>query len=480
MNVNNKNIRNLFVLLLLIFTVNLVDAQEFNLSAKFDKDTIIVGEHNAVNIEANLPKHLELLFPEYKDTLSSQVEVLLDSKTKISEDDNYRIYNKNILVTSFDTGRNVVAGIPFMIVENADTNYYITDSISIFVKPYVLLDTIPVDTIYANRSGFIAFGKDGFKKEIEKYIPDSIKQSVSSDSLIIIKEAMKEHLTQLFSSELTQHTGLYNQEEILKIAESSTQKMFIVDKGGIAEDFIVAGSVDTVFVQEYQQVQQNQPLFTLYRIKDINDELYNTPFNLAEFWYYFKIYLAKYWWALALLLIVVGAIIFFFKYYRKDIKPTFLRIKPQLPAHIIALEKLENIRNQKIWAKGQIKEFHVQLTDVVREYIENRFGIYAVEMTSSEILEAFGVENVIVDTDFMKLRQILEIADAVKFAKYQALQNENDLALRNAFEFVESTKEIIEENLKEIKVEAEIEMPNEETQQTLSNSKDTQKDETNG
>ena len=367
-----------------------------------------------------------------------------------------------------------------MIVENADTNYYITDSISIFVKPYVLLDTIPVDTIYANRSGFIAFGKDGFKKEIEKYIPDSIKQSVSSDSLIIIKEAMKEHLTQLFSSELTQHTGLYNQEEILKIAESSTQKMFIVDKGGIAEDFIVAGSVDTVFVQEYQQVQQNQPLFTLYRIKDINDELYNTPFNLAEFWYYFKIYLAKYWWALALLLIVVGAIIYFFKYYRKDIKPTFLRIKPQLPAHIIALEKLENIRNQKIWAKGQIKEFHVQLTDVVREYIENRFGIYAVEMTSSEILEAFGVENVIVDTDFMKLRQILEIADAVKFAKYQALQNENDLALRNAFEFVESTKEIIEENLKEIKVEAEIEMPNEETQQTLSNSKDTQKDETNG
>ncbi|MDD2635900.1 MAG: hypothetical protein PHW82_10415 [Bacteroidales bacterium] len=475
-----KNIRNLFVLLLLIFTAKLGNAQEFNLSAKFERDTIIVGEHNAVNIEANLPKHLELIFPEYKDTLSSKVEVLLDSKTKISEDDKFRIYNKNILVTSFDTGRNVVEGIPFMIVENADTNYYITDSISLFVKPYVLLDTIPVDTIYSNRAGFIAFGKDGFKKEIEKYIPDSIKQSVSSDSLAIIKEAMKEHLTQLFSSELTQHTGLYNQEEIIKIAESSTQKMFIVDKGGIAEDFIVAGSVDTVFVQEYQQVQQNIALFTLFRIKDIKDEMYNTPFNWTEFWYYFKIYLAKYWWALVLLLIVVGAIVYFFKYYKKDIKPSFIRVKPKLPAHIIALEKLENIRNQKIWAKGQIKEFHVQLTDVVREYIENRFGIYAVEMTSSEILDTFGVENVIENSDFMKLRQILEIADAVKFAKYQALQNENDLALRNAFEFVETTKEIIDENSKEIKVEAEIEIPNQEIDQTLSNSMDTQKDETNG
>ncbi|MDD4150413.1 MAG: hypothetical protein PHE33_10310 [Bacteroidales bacterium] len=478
MNVNRRNIRNFIVLLCLLSSVNLVYAQEYQLSAKFDKDTIIVGEHNGVHIEAKLSKHLQLLFPEYKDTLSSQVEVLLDSETKITEGDNFRIYNKNILVTSFDTGRNVIAGIHFMVVENADTNYYITDSISTFVKPYVLLDTIPVDTIYSNRAGFVVYGKDGFKKEIEKYIPDSIKQSLSSDSLLIVKEAMKEQLTQLFSSELTQHTGLYNQEEILKIAESSTQKMFIVDKGGIVEDFIVAGSVDTVFVQEYQQVQQNQALFTLYRIKDINDELYNTPFNWAEFWYYFKIYLAKYWWALVLLLLVIGAIVYFFKFYKKDIKPTFFKIKPQLPAHIIALEKLENIHKQKIWAKGQVKEYHVQLTDVVREYIENRFGIYAVEMTSSEILEAFV--NLVSEVDFMKLRQILEIADAVKFAKYQALQNENDLSLRNSFEFVESTKEIIEENSKEIKAEAEIEILREETEQTLSKAKDTQKDETNG
>lgn len=451
-------IRNFVLLALVGFCTNSLIAQDYILSVNSDKDTIIIGEHNNISIEAKLPKNVELIFPEYKDTLASKVEVLLDGEVQIEEDENYKIYRKKILVTSFDTGLNIIPFIPVRVVENSDTNNYITDTLSFFVKPYVLLDTIPVDTIYANRSGFIVFGKDDFKKEIEQYIPDSIKKSVSADSLNVIKAALKEQLTQLFSSELTQKTGLYNQEEILKIAASSSQKMFIVDKGGIAEDFIVAGSVDTVFVQEYQQVQQKQALFTLFRIKDIDENLYNTPFNWAEFWYYFKIYLKKYWWIIVIILVLIAGAVYYFKYYRKGEKPVLMKVKPQLPAHVIALEKLENIRKQKIWAKGQIKEFHVQLTDVIREYIENRFGIYAAEMTSSEILSAFESGNYIKDVDSFKLKQILEIADAVKFAKYQALQNENDMSMNNAIEFVESTKEIVEENTKTIVAEAEVEV----------------------
>ncbi|MBN2776203.1 MAG: hypothetical protein JXR36_01085 [Bacteroidales bacterium] len=451
-------IQSLFALVILALSANCLSAQDYVLSVSSDKDTIIIGEHNNISVEARMPKNVELIFLEYKDTLASKVEVLLDGEVQIEEDENYNIYRKKILVTSFDTGLNIIPFIPVRVVENSDTNNYITDTLSFFVKPYVLLDTIPVDTIYANRSGFIVFGKDDFKKEIEQYIPDSIKKSVSADSLNVIKAALKEQLTQLFSSELTQKTGLYNQEEILKIASSSSQKMFIVDKGGIAEDFIVAGSVDTVFVQEYQQVQQKQALFTLFRIKDIDENLYNAPFNWAEFWYYFKIYLKKYWWIIAAIILLVVTVIYYFKYYRKGEKPVLMKIKPQLPAHVIALEKLENIRKQKIWAKGQIKEFHVQLTDVIREYIENRFGIYAAEMTSSEILGAFEVGNYIKDSDHFKLKQILEVADAVKFAKYQALQNENDMSMNNAVEFVESTKEIVEENTKTIVAEAEVEV----------------------
>ena len=155
-------IRNFVLLAFVGLCTNSLIAQNYILSVNSDKDTIIIGEHNNISIEAKLPKNVELIFPEYKDTLASKVEVLLDGEVQIEEDENYKIYRKKILVTSFDTGLNIIPFIPVRVVENSDTNNYITDTLSFFVKPYVLLDTIPVDTIYANRSGFIVFGKDDF------------------------------------------------------------------------------------------------------------------------------------------------------------------------------------------------------------------------------------------------------------------------------------------------------------------------------
>jgi hypothetical protein len=149
-----------------------------------------------------------------------------------------------------------------------------------------------------------------------------------------------------------------------------------------------------------------------------------------------------------------------------------LKIKPEEPPHVIALRELEIIRKEKIWSKGQIKEYHVQITDVVREYIEKRFGVFAVEMTTSEILESFENNELISEADFMKLRQILELADNVKFAKYQALQNENDLSLKNSFDFVENTKEIIDENSKIIQTEAVIEITQEENHEPTKDNND--------
>lgn len=443
------------------FLINSVLAQDIPISLKVAKDTILLGEQTEINIEAKVPSGSEILFPIFKDTISANIELILDSKPVITEKDGFKTYQKSYLFTSFDTGLNYIAAIPLQFVYNLDTNELFTPETQIFVKPFVLLDTIPVDTTYADRAGYIVFGRDGFKKEIERYIPDSIKQSLSTDSLEIVKNSVKEQLMNIFSSELTKATGLYNQDEITKIAESSAQKMFIVDKGGILLEYIVAGSVDTVFVQEYQQVSQGQPLFTLYRIKDINETIYNTPFNLGEFWYYFKKYFKKYWWILLTALILAAGAIYFFMFYKKDRKPIFFKVKPQLPAHVIALAKLETIRKEKIWSHGKIKEFHVQVTDVVREYIENRFGIFAIEMTTSEIIISFNNSSVINESELLKLKQILELADAVKFAKYQALQNENDLSLRNSFEFVESTKELIEENAVSKQAEPEIELSEE-------------------
>jgi hypothetical protein len=449
------------LILIIVFVLGLrsvSSAQNLPLSTKLNKDTIILGEQTELILEAKVPKSDLVLFPVYKDTISKNIELIKESETQITESGNDKIFKKSYIITSFDTGLNIIPSLPLRLVSNSDTNLFLSTEAQIYVKPYVLLDTIPVDTIYADFAGYVVYGKDGFKKEIEQYIPDSVKQSVPADSLDAMKKYVYEQLYNIFSSELTQNTGLYDKDDITKIAESSAQKMFLVDKSGILKDYVVAGSVDTVFVQEYQQVTQGQPLFTLYRIKDIKENQYNTPFNLAEFWYYFKKYLKQFWWAILLFLAIIATLVYFLAFYKKGRKPTFFKVKPDEPAHVIALEKLESIRKEKIWSRGQIKEFHVQVTDVIREYLENRFGIQAIEMTSSEILDITSCTTGINDTDQMKLRQILEIADAVKFAKYQALQNENDLSLRNSFEFVESTKEIIDEKLNLKQSEAQIEL----------------------
>lgn len=454
--------------LLLIFAtslafINVAYSQEYSAKTSVVKDTILIGEQTEITIEAKGPKGGSAIFPLFKDSIPQNITVILEYKPVISDIDNFRIFQKKYLVTSFDTGVNVINSIPVQWVQNSDTNEIVTESISVFVKPYVLLDTIPVDTTYAGRAGFVAFGKNGFHDEIEKYIPDSVKQSLPADSLNILKKYLKKELLNLYSSEITKATGLYDQDLIIKIAESSSQKLYLVDKSGILEEYNVTGSVDTIFVKEFQQVVQNQPLFTLFRIKDIREDIYNTPFNLAEFWYYFKLYFKKYWWILILALSAIATAIYFIFFFKKQRNPIFFKIKPKLPAHIIALTKLENIRKEKIWSRGQIKEFHIQLTDVLREYLENRFGIYAVEMTTSEILEAFSKQDHLNNEDFNKLQQILVLADSVKFAKYQSLQNENDLSIKDAFEFVNNTKEIIVEDKSTKQVEAKIEINEEPT-----------------
>ncbi len=453
-----KLLKYYIILFLGLFLSISVLSQNIQTEVSLKSDSIIIGQPTDLLIQVSLSKNIDIIFPNFKDTISKKIEVLKENEVELVEYDVIKSLKKSYLITSFDTGLNVIPAIQLKIIEGVDTSFIYTKEQQFFVKPYVLLDTIPVDTVYADHNGFIVFGKDGFKAEIEKYIPDSIKNSVSIDSLNQIKAYIHEQLFNVFSSELTKNTGLYNQEEIKQIAEASSQKMFLVNKGGILSNYIVAGSVDTVFVQDYQQVQKKQPLFTLFRIKDIKENMFNTPFNFAEFWYYFKKYLAQYWWALLILLILSFALVYFFKYYKKGVKPILFRVKPEEPAHIIALAKLENIRKEKIWSKGQVKEYHVQISTVIREYVEKRFGVFAIEMTTNEILDNFENLNLISETDLIKLRQILDLADSVKFAKYQALQNENDFSLKNSFDFVENTKELIPEDSKLVQTEAVIEI----------------------
>ena len=119
--------------------------------------------------------------------------------------------------------------------------------------------------------------------------------------------------------------------------------------------------------------------------------------------------------------------------------------EPLRPAEEVALEKLDAIREQKIWQTGQVKEYHTQLTDVVREYIARRFEVSSTEQTSDETLRA--MRPLLNDKKelFEQLRKMLTLADLVKFAKWTTTPDENELSLRSAYTFVKETTPIEEE-----------------------------------
>lgn len=132
----------------------------------------------------------------------------------------------------------------------------------------------------------------------------------------------------------------------------------------------------------------------------------------------------------------------------RDNKPIIRKVKiePKLPPYQTALQEFERIKNEKIWQKGQPKEYYTELTDTLRTYIKARFGFNALEMTSSEIIDnllEFQNKEAIAD-----LRLLFQTADLVKFAKHDPQMNENDANLINAMEFINETKLPEEENQK--------------------------------
>ncbi len=123
-----------------------------------------------------------------------------------------------------------------------------------------------------------------------------------------------------------------------------------------------------------------------------------------------------------------------------------VKIKPKLPSHVVALKEIERIKADDKWrAGGMNKEYYTELTDAIREYLNDRFGFNATEMTTGEIVD--NLMRVSDKETIKELEELLVMADLVKFAKFEPAMNENDRNILNAIEFVNRTKlSEIEEN----------------------------------
>ena len=179
------------------------------------------------------------------------------------------------------------------------------------------------------------------------------------------------------------------------------------------------------------------------QMKDINDikPVEEVPFNLLD-------WLPDYWWAWLLALLLIGAGIWaYHKYYKKGVNP-LKPMRKRLPPYEEAMINLQNLKAAQLWQQGQEKEYFTGLTDILRVYIDRRFHINAVEMTSSQIIDTLKKND---ETKAVneQLEMILEVADIVKFANARPLADDNEVAYQRAVNFVEATRPVEQVEKKE-------------------------------
>ena len=147
---------------------------------------------------------------------------------------------------------------------------------------------------------------------------------------------------------------------------------------------------------------------------------------------------------LSILVLALLVVIYYLYSRLRAGKPVLSRMKfiRKLLPHEKALLKIEKIKSEHLSESTDQKEYYTELTDALRQYLEDRFGIKAKEMTSSEIIYRLEKEKQEDGSMVQELREVFQTADLVKFAKYSVRDNVNDAYLASVVQFIDSTKEV--------------------------------------
>jgi len=140
-----------------------------------------------------------------------------------------------------------------------------------------------------------------------------------------------------------------------------------------------------------------------------------------------------------IVLIVTAAAYYLYRRYKKKKAEQPVKTKIiKIPAHVRVLTALDNLENEKLWQKGKVKEYHSNITGIIRGYFEERFNLPALELTTSEQMQQLkrvpSAENILSITN-----EFLNNADLVKFAKFIPLPSVNEEMMKQAKEIVNST-----------------------------------------
>jgi hypothetical protein len=159
-------------------------------------------------------------------------------------------------------------------------------------------------------------------------------------------------------------------------------------------------------------------------------EIWKEPVRLADFWPY------------ALILAAIPLMVYLFRRMRRKPPPVLLTGEPAVPLappHIVALERLEALREKSLLEEKQFKTFQSELVHIFKEYISRRYSVQALESVTEEVVHLLEVSDV--EKEWIALaHQVMRDADWVKFAKADLPLERHEAAWQIIFDFVQATK----------------------------------------
>jgi len=168
------------------------------------------------------------------------------------------------------------------------------------------------------------------------------------------------------------------------------------------------------------------PVDTTKEAKDIKEPIV-IPFN----WLHLLLWIAG-------IAVVVALVYFLYKKFYKRKEFTGQEIEIQIPPYETALISLDELEMKKLWQSGRVKEYHTEITEIIRTYFEKRFSLPALELTTDETLEVLKSKSE--SSSVIPLtKDFLQNADMVKFAKFVPLNEINEAMIKQARQIVKMT-----------------------------------------
>jgi hypothetical protein len=148
------------------------------------------------------------------------------------------------------------------------------------------------------------------------------------------------------------------------------------------------------------------------------------------------------WPWMLLVALLVAALVAFLWWRRRRRRPdadAVVPAAPPRPAHEIAYAELQRLLNSSLLEKGAVKEFYIELAEIIRRYLGSRYGVDTFDRTSSEILDSLRLARAPVKAMAM-ISEFLSACDLVKFAKHVPDKDETRRTVESAYRLVDETR----------------------------------------